>query len=680
MKNSKKGAISIVTAISIAGIILLEAVLAQGAWLFTAKGNLEYKLSLAGQSVLAGFDSILYEDYGLIAAKEREDASEVAEFYFNGENNKDFFDLPGRGFKDGDYLTVVPFKGEAKDFLVTYDKKLGNLDVFQEQITGFMQYKTPEKAAEFVMKQAGLIDESENSDKVKDKYEEACEAIRGLSVKANELYHSVCGYSSHDIACVNGFDDLKARDKYVSTIQTKLMFMDSKKVSEIKEGERREDYKAIEDSYALLIADYKTFLELNNKALQKYRETANEHTKTEAAVKEFKNWIKTSDEAKKSNSDFMDKLKVKVEESEEMLKKTTYANVKVAVEKNIKMLKAQISKLEKMYAKIKDDEYVVNTKEIKDSLKGYEMKELYYELSVYNGDGHANNNLLSEDPTADADNAEKGCTVDVDSEKEIKKDLFDRLPSNSSDETLSDYDIMDKILTDDYAVTYFSNATDESYDRFRIINGEVEYILHGDRRDKKNISNTLLKIFGIRSGFNFLYIISDSEKVKLARAIGAAMAAATTCAIAEPIFTAVVLSGWALCEAGMDVSALKKGEEVPLIKTKETWRLSISGIGNVIKDNINNEEREEGEFAMNYEGYLRVLLFSMDQEDKLLRIQDLIEANISTATESNFSLGDYSTSVITSCNFYTPLNAIVDKYYGNERKGFEISGEVQVTY
>ena len=208
----------------------------------------------------------------------------------------------------------------------------------------------------------------------------------------------------------------------------------------------------------------------------------------------------------------------------------------------------------------------------------------------------------------------------------------------------------------------------------------MEYILHGDRRDKKNISNTLLKIFGIRSGFNFLYIISDSEKVKLARAIGAAMAAATTCAIAEPIFTAVVLSGWALCEAGMDVSALKKGEEVPLIKTKETWRLSISGIGNVIKDNINNEEREEGEFAMNYEGYLRVLLFSMDQEDKLLRIQDLIEANISTATESNFSLGDYSTSVITSCNFYTPLNAIVDKYYGNERKGFEISGEVQVTY
>ena len=158
------------------------------------------------------------------------------------------------------------------------------------------------------------------------------------------------------------------------------------------------------------------------------------------------------------------------------------------------------------------------------------------------------------------------------------------------------------------------------------------------------------------------------------------MAAATTCAIAEPIFTAVVLSGWALCEAGMDVSALKKGEEVPLIKTKETWRLSISGIGNVIKDNIDNEEREEGEFAMNYEGYLRVLLFSMDQEDKLLRIQDLIEANISTATESNFSLGDYSTSVITSCNFYTPLNAIVDKYYGNERKGFEISGEVQVTY
>lgn len=680
MKGSKKGAISVLTAIMLAGIIILEAVLAQGALLFTAKANLEYKLSLAGQSLLAGFDSILYKDYGLIAAKEIEDASETAEFYFNGENNKDIFCFIPTGFKSGDYLDVVPFRGEAKDFLVTYDKKLADLNVFQTQISDLMKYKTPEKAVEYVMKQSGLIEESESSDKVKEKYEEACDSINGLSLKANELYHAVCGYSRHDIACVNGFDDLKARDTYVTTIKLKLMLIDGKKVSDVAESERKEDLNTVKNNYALLIADYKTYLELNNKALQKYKETANEHTKTEASIKGFKDWIKNSDEAKKSNSDFMDKLNNKVKETEEMLKKTKYTSVKVALDQNIKLLKEQIAKIENIKAKLDNDDYVINSAELKKSLEGYEMKNLYYELSVYNGDGGANPNLVSEDPTADADNAEKGCTVDVDTEKEIKKELYKRLPSKTSDEKLDEYDILDQILTDDYAVTYFSNATDESYDRFRLLNGEVEYILHGDNRDKKNIENTLLKIYGIRSGFDFLYIITDGEKMKLASAIGSALAAATTCAIAEPIFTAVVLSGWALCEAGLDVAALKKGEEVPLIKTKETWRLSISGIKNILKDSVDDNKREEGEFAMNYEGYLRLLLFSMNQEKKLLRIQDLIEANISSATESDFKLGDYSISVITSCDFYTPLNALVDRYYAKDKRGFEISGEVQVTY
>ena len=681
MINERRGTVSITVAMMLAAIMLLEAVLIQGTWVFTAKANLDYKLQLAGQSILARFDTLLYEDYGLVATKEYDEASELAEFYFLGEGqDRNMISLLSSDFKPGDYLRIVPFKGEAGDFLITYDKKLGDLDVFQKEISNLMQYKTPENITEFVLEQTGLIEEAESSDNVKEKYEEACEVLNSLSLKVNELYHTVCGYSSHDIACVNGYDDLDARTRYVNKIYSLSFLLNGKKISEITDKDDKENLKDMKNQFALLIADYKTYREWNNKALQKYREVANERTNTEKSVKDFKQYLASSEDAEKSNSDFMDKLNDKIKETEDMLKKTKYTSVKTQLEENIKILDKQTEKVQKVFEKLKNDDYVISKSEINDCLNGYQLGNLHTDISVYHGEGGYNAELASQDPTADADNAEGNCTVDVDSNKEIKGDLYDSLPSKTNNSKLTEYDVIDRILTDDYIATYFSNATDESFDRYRILNGEAEYILHGDRKDKKNIENTLLKIFGIRSAFNFLYIITDKEKVRLARAIGSAMASATTCAIAEPIFTAIVLTGWALCEAGMDVSALKKGEKVPLVKTKETWRLSISGLDDIAHDNNPEDEDEKRGFAMNYEGYLRLLLFTMDQETKLLRIQDLIEANLSEATEGSFKLGDYSTSVITSCNFYVPINALVDSYLDTERKGFTISGEVQVTY
>ena len=82
-KTDRKGSITVFTALTLSGIILFQCVLLQGAYVYTAQANVRYKLALAGQSLLAGFDRILYEDYGLLACQEQADGGAKAVYYFH---------------------------------------------------------------------------------------------------------------------------------------------------------------------------------------------------------------------------------------------------------------------------------------------------------------------------------------------------------------------------------------------------------------------------------------------------------------------------------------------------------------------------------------------------------------------------------------------------------------------
>ena len=84
LMGNRKGAVTVFTALVLAAAILFNCVLIQGAYVYTAGINMRYQLALAGKSLLASFDRILYEDYGLVACREREDANDLAEYYFNG--------------------------------------------------------------------------------------------------------------------------------------------------------------------------------------------------------------------------------------------------------------------------------------------------------------------------------------------------------------------------------------------------------------------------------------------------------------------------------------------------------------------------------------------------------------------------------------------------------------------
>ena len=171
-------------------------------------------------------------------------------------------------------------------------------------------------------------------------------------------------------------------------------------------------------------------------------------------------------------------------------------------------------------------------------------------------------------------------------------------------------DLRDKLYISDYIMSMFSYDTIEN--EYNVKNGkakgtaiepgtiltltkndisttnnyaygaEIEYILYGGT-NSQNLTKAYGTIYGIRFGFNLVYAFATSEIRDSALAIATPISAATLGVIPVPLIQAVIIIGIACCESAFDLDALRNGEEVPLYKSSESWRCSITGLINVAK-------------------------------------------------------------------------------------------------
>jgi len=172
-------------------------------------------------------------------------------------------------------------------------------------------------------------------------------------------------------------------------------------------------------------------------------------------------------------------------------------------------------------------------------------------------------------------------------------------------------DLRDKLYVSDYIMSMFSYDTIEN--EYNVKNGkakgtaveegtiltltkndisptynyaygaEIEYILYGGT-NSGNLTKAYGTIYGIRFGFNLVYAFATSEIRDSALAIATPISAATLGVIPVPLIQAVIIIGIACCESAFDLDALRNGEKVPLYKSAETWRCSITGLTNLAKE------------------------------------------------------------------------------------------------
>ena len=82
------------------------------------------------------------------------------------------------------------------------------------------------------------------------------------------------------------------------------------------------------------------------------------------------------------------------------------------------------------------------------------------------------------------------------------------------------------------------------------------------------------------------------------------------------------------------------GEKIELVKTKDTWNLSLENLLSMNFD-VDNDNNNSG---IDYEGYIRMLLVMESMENKNYRTMGAMELKMISLGHSDFRMRDYIVS------------------------------------
>ena len=167
---------------------------------------------------------------------------------------------------------------------------------------------------------------------------------------------------------------------------------------------------------------------------------------------------------------------------------------------------------------------------------------------------------------------------------------------------------------------------------------ELEYLLAGKSNDYDNLSAVLEKLLVLREASNLLFLYTNAEKRQEARAFVTAMLCVTANPVLISVFTFFVLGIWALGQAIADVRLLLQDGRVPLLHTKDSWTMDLSGLLSLGKGQGIDLGDKKGS-GLSYRDYLRAFLYG----EGLLH-QSVINTRMLTAIEGSINRGGTQTA------------------------------------
>lgn len=181
---------------------------------------------------------------------------------------------------------------------------------------------------------------------------------------------------------------------------------------------------------------------------------------------------------------------------------------------------------------------------------------------------------------------------------------------------------VEQLLFHEYILAYTGRFDAQKEDGF--LKYQTEYILAGNDSDLQNIKDIVYRLLAIRAAANLVYLVSDSEKMKLAEVTAGALALLIALPELTSVFQAVLVLTWALAESIYDVAQLLDGNRVALLKTGDGWHYSLENMlafeGSLIT--------QKTEIGLSYADYLRILLCLQDKEVTTFRLMDIMEMDI----------------------------------------------------
>ncbi|MBP3895419.1 MAG: hypothetical protein J6D07_03030, partial [Mogibacterium sp.] len=190
---------------------------------------------------------------------------------------------------------------------------------------------------------------------------------------------------------------------------------------------------------------------------------------------------------------------------------------------------------------------------------------------------------------------------------------------------------------------------------------EWEYIIKGSPDDEVNYRACRRRLFLARNALNLLALYRDPAKVEMVITVAEAITPGPLGLVTQ----AIVAEAWAALETEMDLDDLYSGGRVPVLKTPEQWKTGLGAVldSDDVRKKLDEESREmldekRGELSgisdgigrmvqvregLNYDEYLMVMILSMNERTRLLRIMDLVTINMKYRHYKDFNMMEYYT-------------------------------------
>lgn len=232
------------------------------------------------------------------------------------------------------------------------------------------------------------------------------------------------------------------------------------------------------------------------------------------------------------------------------------------------------------------------------------------------------------------------------------KELLEDLPSGKYDTQISFTSLVEGLknlpslqglakktsdiyLENKYIDTYFRHcSSDETFGK-TYFNAEQEYIIGGRPSDDANIRIVKTMIIGVRESLNLAYLNKTPEKTALVDAVAEMLTPGPEAAITRE----ALLSAWALAESINDYKLLIHGKKVPFMKDETSWAIDLdSVVENKVISGFVETNNKKGD---SYQDYLNGFFTFINEDTKLLRMEDLIQINMKFNYWENFRMDDF---------------------------------------
>lgn len=217
-------------------------------------------------------------------------------------------------------------------------------------------------------------------------------------------------------------------------------------------------------------------------------------------------------------------------------------------------------------------------------------------------------------------------------------------------------DISEIMLYIAYLDEHFGHYTYDALEETdKVLDYELEYILSGKTTDIQNINNIIMKMLLIRTMINLGTVMFHKETTMKASEIAALFLGFTGIPVLVSILKVLLLVILAVTESLVDVSAMLRGKNVPLLKRGDELQVSIEDLFSLSKSMIiskaNNLSDSTKGLNFGYKEYLYLFLLLENNKTKSYRAMDLIQENLQIIYEDTFYIKNCIQSFILGGTF-----------------------------